>query len=90
MPLPALHLRRKQAIVKMGNGPDGACSGAQGTPCRLAMITAQIQRRNALRFVIARPRRGRGNLGKAVAFSPWLSYYPTVYCEIPTSLRSSE
>ena len=70
MPLPALHLRRKQAIVKMGNGPDGACSGAQGTPCRLAMITAQIQRRNALRFVIARPRRGRGNLGKAVSFSP--------------------
>ena len=54
MPLPALHLRRKQAIVKMGNGPDGACSGAQGTPCRLAMITAQIHRRKAPKFVIPR------------------------------------
>ena len=62
------------------------------------MITAQIQRRNALRFVIARPQRGRGalsakreevplgcNLGKAVTFSPGLSCYPTGYCEIATA-----
>ena len=32
----------------------------------------------------------RGNLGKAVTFSPGPSCYPTVYCEIATSLRSSQ
>ena len=42
------------------------------------------------RFVIARPQRGRGNLGKAVTFSPGPLCYPAVYCEIATSLRSSQ
>ena len=32
----------------------------------------------------------RGNLGKAVAISPEVPNYPAKYCEIPTSLRSSE
>ena len=32
----------------------------------------------------------RGNLGKAVTFSPEVPNYPAKYCEIPTSLRSSE
>ena len=30
------------------------------------------------------------NLGKAVTFSPEVPNYPAKYCEIPTSLRSSE
>ena len=34
------------------------------------MIAVQIQWRKASRFVIARPQRGRGNLGEAVAISP--------------------
>ena len=79
-PGPALHLRKKQAAVKMvctdcvcsgarcTRPPrERKCSGAQRAPCRLAMVAAQIQRRKASRFVIARPRRGRGNLGKAAA-----------------------
>ena len=32
----------------------------------------------------------RGNLGKAVTFSPGVPCDPTGFCEIPTSLRSSE
>ena len=32
----------------------------------------------------------RGNLGKAVTFLPEVPNYPAKYCEIPTSLRSSE
>ena len=36
------------------------------------------------------PRRGRGNLGKAVTFSPWLSCDRAGYCEIATSLCSSQ
>ena len=40
-------------VVKIANA-DCVCSGAQRAPCRLAMITAQIQRRKASRFVIAR------------------------------------
>ena len=32
----------------------------------------------------------RGNLGKAVTFSPEVPNYPAKYCEIPTSLCSSE
>ena len=40
-------------VVKIANA-DCVCSGAQRAPCRLAMITAQIQRRKASGFVIAR------------------------------------
>ena len=52
-------------------------------PCMLAIFAARILRREAFKFVIARPPRGRGalsakreevplgcNLGKAAAFSP--------------------
>ena len=42
-------------------------------PARLAgwqVIGWHRRPRNASKFVIARPQRGRGNLGKAVAFSP--------------------
>ena len=49
------------------------------------MIAAYLLRRKALRFFIARPQRGRGNLGKAVAISPIVACYPTGYCEIATS-----
>ena len=55
------------ALVVQGRRAREKCSGAQRAPCRLAMVAAQIQRRKASRFVIARPRRGRGNLGKAAA-----------------------
>ena len=58
------------ALVVQGRRAREKCSGAQRAPCRLAMVAAQIQRRKASRFVIARPRRGRGNLGKAVTISP--------------------
>ena len=37
---------------------------------------------NASKFVIARPQRGRGNLGKAVTFSPGVPCYPPRSCEI--------
>ena len=47
------HWRFAQATGKMVC-TDCVCSGAQRAPCRLAMITAQIQRRKASRFVIAR------------------------------------
>ena len=40
-------------VVKIANA-DCVCSGAQRAPCRLAMITAQLQRRKASGFVIAR------------------------------------
>ena len=70
----------------------------------LAARTNRRQNGKRPRFVIARrPQRGRGalsakreevplgcNLGKAVTFSPESPCYPAVYCEIPTSLRSSE
>ena len=42
------------------------------------------------RIVIARALRARGNLGKAVTFSPEVPNYPAKYCEISPSLRSSE
>ena len=35
------------------------------------------------RFVIARRRSRRGNLGKAVTISPGMPCYPTIFCEIP-------
>ena len=34
MPLPVLHKRFAQAIVKMAAAPDGVCSGAQRAPGR--------------------------------------------------------
>ena len=46
--------------------------------------------RTGSRIVIARAFCARGNLGKAVTFSPEVPNYPAKYCEIPTSLRSSE
>ncbi len=45
---------------------------------------------NASKFVIARALCARGNLGKAVMILPGVPCYPPLYCEIPTSLRSSE
>ena len=78
------------ALVVQGRRAREKCSGAQRAPCRLAMVAAQIQRRKASRFVIARPRRGRGNLGKAVTILSELACYPPGSCEIPMSLRSPE
>ena len=54
------------------------------------MNTISILRRKATGFVIAKPQRGRGDLGKAPANSPRLSCYPAGYCEIAASLRSSQ
>ena len=51
------------------------------------MTAAHILRRKASRFVIARPQRGRGNLGKAVTFSPEVSCYPPRFCEIATGAK---
>ena len=65
------HWRFVQAADKMVC-TDCVCSGAQLS----AMGSWQIWRHclsecaHATKFVIARPRRGRGNLGKAVSFSP--------------------
>ena len=63
-----------------------ACRSRRGAAdwCRLA-LNGENQR-----FVIARARCARGNLGKAVTFLPEVPNYPAGYCEIPTSLRSSE
>ena len=46
--------------------------------------------RTGSRIVIARALCARGNLGKAVTFSPEVPNYPAKYCEISPSLRSSE
>ena len=63
-----------------------ACRSRRGAAdwCRLA-LNGENQR-----FVIARARCARGNLGKAVTFLPEVPNYPAGYCEIPMSLRSSE
>ena len=53
-------------------------------------IPAHSADRTGSRIVIARALCARGNLGKAVTFSPEVPNYPAKYCEIPTSLRSSE
>ena len=53
-------------------------------------IPAHSADRTGSQIVIARALCARGNLGKAVTFSPEVPNYPAKYCEIPTSLRSSE
>ena len=53
-------------------------------------VPAHSADRTGSRIVIARAFCARGNLGKAVTFSPEVPNYPAKYCEIPTSLRSSE
>ena len=49
---------------------------------RLRFVQAIVKTANASKFVIARPQRGRGNLGKAVAFLTGVPCYPTMPCEI--------
>ena len=79
------------------------CTRRSVTALQAVGFAARIRWRKVNKFVIARPQRGRGalsakreevplgcNLGKAVTFSPGPSCYPTVYCEIATSLRSSQ
>ena len=56
----------------------------------LAVRTRHRQNGKRSRLVIARPRRGRGNLGKAVTILSERACYPPGSCEISTSLRSSE
>ena len=79
------------------------CTRRSVTALQAVGFAARIRWRKVNKFVIARSQRGRGalsakreevplgcNLGKAVTFSPGPSCYPTVYCEIATSLRSSQ
>ena len=63
------HWRFAQATAKMVC-TDCVCSGAQRAPWAVANMEAFRRMCNASKFVIARPQRGRGNLGKAVSFSP--------------------
>ena len=49
------------------------------------MWRVESEMRKAPKFVIARALRARGNLGKAVTFSPGVPCYPAVYREIATS-----
>ena len=66
------------------------CTRRSVTALQAVGFAARIRWRKVNKFVIARPQRGRGNLGKAVTFSPGPLCYPAVYCEIATSLRSSQ
>ena len=61
MPLPAVYSRFVLAAVKMVY-TNCVCSGAQWAPCALTNHAAQIHWHETSEFVIARPRRGRGNL----------------------------
>ena len=58
--------------------------GAGLSPPGDALPTRIGRRQNGKRprIVIARPQRGRGNLGKAVMFSPGVPCYPPRSCEI--------
>ena len=58
--------------------------GAGLSPPGDALPTRIGRRQNGKRprIVIARPQRGRGNLGKAVTFSPGVPCYPPRSCEI--------
>ena len=58
--------------------------GAGLSPPGDALPTRIGRRQNGKRprIVIARPQRGRGNLGKAVMFSPGVPCYPPRPCEI--------
>ena len=75
MPLPAAHFQSVPAAVKMVIASDLSLRGAK--------------RRGALSAKREEVPLGC-NLGKAVTFSPEVPNYPAKYCEIPTSLRSSE
>ena len=61
MPLPAVYSRFVLAAVKMVY-TNCICSGVQRAPCALTNHAAQIHWHETSEFVIARPRRGRGNL----------------------------
>ena len=61
MPLPAVYSQFVLAAVKMVY-TNCVCSGAQWAPCALTNHAAQIHWHETSEFVIARPRRGRGNL----------------------------
>ena len=61
MPLPAVYSRFVLDAVKMVY-TNCVCSGAQGAPCARTNHAAQIHWHETSEFVIARPRRGRGNL----------------------------
>ena len=58
------------------------CTRRSVTALQTVGFAARIRWRKVNKFVIARPQRGRGNLGKAVAISPGVPCYPAGYCEI--------
>ena len=94
MPGPAQCCRSKPAIVKTATAPDLSLRGPNGAVAisgrHWQPVQTAVKMANATKLVIARALRARGNLGEAVAFSPGVSCYPAGYCEIATSLRSSE
>ena len=80
---PDLSLRGRFAPVAISGRHLQSVQGVDKTHGPIASVAALSERHwqsqiwrhswrtyNALKFVIARPRRGRGNLGKAVSFSP--------------------
>ena len=71
MPLPAVYSRFVLAAVKMVY-TNCICSGVQRAPCALTNHAAQIHWHETSEFVIARPRRGRGNL----AVPGWITGRP--------------
>ena len=73
------HLQPAQGIDKNAQ-TNCVCSGAQRAPCALANLAAQIHWRNALKFVIARPRRGRGNL----AVPGWITGKLSAKSQLPS------
>ena len=98
---PDLSLRGRFAPVAITGRHLQSIQGVDKTHGPIASVAALSERHwqsqiwrhswrtyNALKFVIARPQRGRGNLGKAVTISPMAfprSSDPAGYCEIATS-----
>ena len=83
MAISGRHLQLVQTVVKMVR-TDCVCSGAQRAPKAVTGIAVAIQRRETSRFVIARPRRGRGNLLQQPANLPGFSCYLAGYYEAIT------
>ena len=83
MPLPAVYSQFVLAAVKMVY-TNCVCSGAQWAPCALTNHAAQIHWHETSEFVIARPRRGRGNL----AVPGWITGRPRTPRALPRASRS--
>ena len=82
------HLQPVQAIADRMQYCRGGDSRARRCTCARNRLLLKWQTPKVCHCEEANGR--RGNLGKAVTFSPGVFCYSTGFCEIPTSLRSSE